>query len=66
MVSDKSSISEIQIIICLNPCSNGIWSLTQEQESEQESEQERLNPCSNGIWSLTEECMLWCIDVSKS
>ena len=37
---------------CLNPCSNGIWSLTPEQ-ARQLPVQEGLNPCSNGIWSLT-------------
>ena len=36
----------------LNPCSNGIWSLTSSQRRS-ESEWSCLNPCSNGIWSLT-------------
>ena len=36
----------------LNPCSNGIWSLTQQVADETKS-QKCLNPCSNGIWSLT-------------
>ena len=36
----------------LNPCSNGIWSLTETQKIDQ-SLQGSLNPCSNGIWSLT-------------
>ena len=37
---------------CLNPCSNGIWSLTSKQDSGSEAG-DSLNPCSNGIWSLT-------------
>ena len=38
--------------MCLNPCSNGIWSLT-EKTIRIESDEVCLNPCSNGIWSLT-------------
>ena len=41
---------------CLNPCSNGIWSLTALQETSV-SRLHRLNPCSNGIWSLTSTVM---------
>ena len=37
---------------CLNPCSNGIWSLTLSAASAFIILQ-CLNPCSNGIWSLT-------------
>ena len=37
---------------CLNPCSNGIWSLTRNEVWDEEGLY-RLNPCSNGIWSLT-------------
>ena len=37
----------------LNPCSNGIWSLTTVVEDELKDATSRLNPCSNGIWSLT-------------
>ena len=36
----------------LNPCSNGIWSLT-EGSTRGRSRRPGLNPCSNGIWSLT-------------
>ena len=36
----------------LNPCSNGIWSLTVKDAVLRYSA-ESLNPCSNGIWSLT-------------
>ena len=36
----------------LNPCSNGIWSLTAKTKVE-DTKVEGLNPCSNGIWSLT-------------
>ena len=39
--------------LCLNPCSNGIWSLTWLQSYGRRGLR-RLNPCSNGIWSLTE------------
>ena len=42
----KSSVS-------LNPCSNGIWSLTFFFGSDCSREEFCLNPCSNGIWSLT-------------
>ena len=37
---------------CLNPCSNGIWSLTYCLLKNTIIEVS-LNPCSNGIWSLT-------------
>ena len=37
----------------LNPCSNGIWSLTKQTMFNSEHCM-CLNPCSNGIWSLTE------------
>ena len=36
----------------LNPCSNGIWSLTTKDDDKGVGGL-RLNPCSNGIWSLT-------------
>ena len=36
----------------LNPCSNGIWSLTVRKTGARETVN-CLNPCSNGIWSLT-------------
>ena len=36
----------------LNPCSNGIWSLTKDRDG-QYGGMIGLNPCSNGIWSLT-------------
>ena len=36
----------------LNPCSNGIWSLTLYVRSHVVIVR-GLNPCSNGIWSLT-------------
>ena len=35
----------------LNPCSNGIWSLTVPRM--RDPRLAGLNPCSNGIWSLT-------------
>ena len=37
----------------LNPCSNGIWSLTDDTASLSLAALKCLNPCSNGIWSLT-------------
>ena len=37
----------------LNPCSNGIWSLTWHMLFQVHLLRLRLNPCSNGIWSLT-------------
>ena len=37
----------------LNPCSNGICSLTRNLEICEEILQNGLNPCSNGICSLT-------------
>ena len=37
----------------LNPCSNGIWSLTKGERLWQQP-LPCLNPCSNGIWSLTD------------
>ena len=42
----------IQSMQRLNPCSNGIWSLTLRTFQESISHL-CLNPCSNGIWSLT-------------
>ena len=39
-------------LFCLNPCSNGIWSLTL-NKGLNFFHQFSLNPCSNGIWSLT-------------
>jgi len=41
---------------CLNPCSNGIWSLTWLCHLWSPPAR-RLNPCSNGIWSLTGQSM---------
>ena len=38
----------------LNPCSNGIWSLTQIGSRWLCRSIVGLNPCSNGIWSLTQ------------
>ena len=40
------------VLISLNPCSNGIWSLTLLIGIARLSVSS-LNPCSNGIWSLT-------------
>ena len=53
MVSDKEEvIARIKNLGCLNPCSNGIWSLTSCEVADTVYP-EGLNPCSNGIWSLT-------------
>ena len=46
----------------LNPCSNGIWSLTGRWEDVRFT-RVRLNPCSNGIWSLTEHTEFGSTDV---
>ena len=52
MVSD-SCIAEGGVMSKgLNPCSNGIWSLTTKDDDKGVGGL-RLNPCSNGIWSLT-------------
>ena len=40
------------IPVRLNPCSNGIWSLTPSGR-DRVTVASCLNPCSNGIWSLT-------------
>ena len=40
-------------VLGLNPCSNGIWSLTQSVRTPSGLVRQSLNPCSNGIWSLT-------------
>ena len=52
MVSDALTGGSIMNNDCLNPCSNGIWSLTFDCSLER-SDWSSLNPCSNGIWSLT-------------
>ena len=44
----------------LNPCSNGIWSLTKRNRIS-DLRFFSLNPCSNGIWSLTQEPAAPCI-----
>ena len=40
-------------VLSLNPCSNGIWSLTLVGLGCRKQLKAGLNPCSNGIWSLT-------------
>ena len=53
MVSDTELIGDINVAsVSLNPCSNGIWSLTNGR-CNSAKESASLNPCSNGIWSLT-------------
>ena len=52
MVSDVAAFGVVVAEARLNPCSNGIWSLTIEKD-EVNSCLSGLNPCSNGIWSLT-------------
>ena len=52
MVSDADSGTHAgALVLRLNPCSNGIWSLTLFLHYGRP--QLSLNPCSNGIWSLT-------------
>ena len=53
MVSDKQIGVWDYECKCLNPCSNGIWSLTLLSLSLMVIWINGLNPCSNGIWSLT-------------
>ena len=47
-------MTDKQKSFCLNPCSNGICSLTSEIVDICEDGYLGLNPCSNGICSLTE------------
>ena len=47
------SNSHASALASLNPCSNGIWSLTY-SSYRFEGFTDSLNPCSNGIWSLTD------------
>ena len=54
MVSDMLLHELLVHVAGLNPCSNGIWSLTQEPCFRSRSQAPCLNPCSNGIWSLTD------------
>jgi len=37
----------------LNPCCNGIWSVTVLKYQSLEKAGNSLNPCCNGIWSVT-------------
>ena len=53
MVSDKNYLTVQFAVNCLNPCSNGIWSLTKYITVQFAVSSPSLNPCSNGIWSLT-------------
>ena len=43
----------VRLFLGLNPCSNGIWSLTMLRMILSKPLSGCLNPCSNGIWSLT-------------
>ena len=52
MVSDGIGKTLSLSVFSLNPCSNGIWSLTRYYGKRIE-DYVSLNPCSNGIWSLT-------------
>ena len=52
MVSDIRNWCVLWLRIRLNPCSNGIWSLTVVVNHNSDGTW-CLNPCSNGIWSLT-------------
>ena len=46
-------VREVVSITCLNPCFNGIWSLTPFLLNPISQTQFCLNPCFNGRWSLT-------------
>ena len=63
MVSDDSCGPPRACGSGLNPCSNGIWSLTGRFWAER-NKGKSLNPCSNGIWSLTRQDVLREDDVS--
>ena len=52
MVSDATEQGVKLLWRSLNPCSNGIWSLTY-LAALSVALHSSLNPCSNGIWSLT-------------
>ena len=53
MVSDSFIRARLNLmVLSLNPCSNGIWSLTSVRATLL-GRYYGLNPCSNGIWSLT-------------
>ena len=49
----------------LNPCSNGIWSLTFDFFHFVPFSVVCLNPCSNGIWSLTQDVGRMSQDVGR-
>ena len=53
MVSDDEYKDVLHSVLSLNPCSNGIWSLTGDGDGDCAEVPSGLNPCSNGIWSLT-------------
>ena len=53
MVSDRLIAVALVADYSLNPCSNGIWSLTEATRRLTIMSRLCLNPCSNGIWSLT-------------
>ena len=53
MVSDTGASPRLKETGRLNPCSNGIWSLTPRSLLRALTIVLSLNPCSNGIWSLT-------------
>ena len=64
MVSDREGGGMSQEAPSLNPCSNGIWSLTEHLIISMNNG-EGLNPCSNGIWSLT-NCLARMISAALS
>ena len=53
MLSDKLKLFSQFITKGLNPCSNGICSLTKDFFIITDVNRTSLNPCSNGICSLT-------------
>ena len=60
MLSDPQAMRYRPEGTCLNPCSNGICSLT-DMEIIEVKDVVCLNPCSNGICSLTQRSTLWCL-----
>ena len=53
MVSDELEGEFKDLVRCLNPCFNGIWSRTLFTGTAKMQIEYGLNPCFNGIWSRT-------------
>ena len=53
MVSDMGKLYPNSLVLSLNPCCSGIWSLTWSCLKSTIMANSSLNPCCSGIWSLT-------------